>query len=67
VLKPGWCFLALDFGDAAAGRTHAGRMHSHAHFNLLQLVPHLRAAGLSRLESGSAGFRDLQFVRAVLA
>jgi hypothetical protein len=40
-------------------------MHNHARFNLLQLVPQLRAAGLSRLDSGSAG--DLQFVRAVLA
>jgi len=68
VLKPGGRFLALDFGGAAAERrTRAGRMHHHAEFNLLQLVPQLRAAGLSRLESGSAGFRDLQFVRAVLA
>ncbi|HKF30520.1 MAG TPA: class I SAM-dependent methyltransferase [Candidatus Binataceae bacterium] len=68
VLKPGGRFLALDFGGAAAERcTRAGRMHNHAHFNLLQLVPQLRAAGLSPLESGPAGFRDLQFVRAVLA
>ena len=68
VLRPGGRFLALDFGGAAAERrTRAGRMHSHAHFNLLELVPQLRAAGLSRLESGPAGFRDLQFVRAVLA
>ena len=68
VLKPGGRFLALDFGGAAAERrTRAGRMHNHAHFNLLELVPQLRAAGLSRLESGPAGFRDLRFVRAVLA
>jgi len=68
VLRPGGRFLALDFGGAAAERrTRAGRMHNHAHFNLLELVPQLRAAGLSRLESGPAGFRDLQFVRAVLA
>jgi ubiquinone/menaquinone biosynthesis C-methylase UbiE len=68
VLRPGGRFLALDFGGAAARRrTHAGRMDNHAQFNLLQLVPQFRAAGLSRLESGSAGFRDLQFVRAVLA
>jgi ubiquinone/menaquinone biosynthesis C-methylase UbiE len=68
VLKPGGRFLALDFGGAAAWRrTHAGRKHDHAQFDLLQLVPHLRAAGLSRLDSGSAGFRDLQFVGAVLA
>lgn len=68
VLKPGGRFLALDFGGAAPERRRrAGRMHNHAHFNLLELVPQLRAAGLSRLESGPAGFRDLQFVRAVLA
>jgi len=67
VLKPGGRFLALDFGGAAGERrTRAGRMHNHAHFDLLQLVPQLRAAGLSRLESGPAGFRDLQFVKAVL-
>jgi SAM-dependent methyltransferase len=68
VLRPDGRFPALDFGGAAVRRrTHAGRMHNHARFNLLQLVPRLRAAGLSRLEGGSAGFRDLQFVRAVLA
>jgi hypothetical protein len=54
-------------GAAARRRTHAGRKHNHAQFDLLQLVPHLRAAGLSRLESGSTGFRDLQFVGAVRA
>jgi ubiquinone/menaquinone biosynthesis C-methylase UbiE len=68
VLKPGGRLLVLDFGGAATQRrTRAGRMHHHAQFNLLEVVPQLRAAGLSRLESGSAGFRDLQFVRAALA
>ena len=68
VLKPGGRLLVLDFGGAATQRrTRAGRMHHHAQFNLLEVVPQVRAAGLSRLESGSAGFRDLQFVRAVLA
>lgn len=68
VLKPGGRFLALDFSGAAAERrTRIGRMHAHAQFNLLQLIPQLRLAGLSPLESGPAGFRDLQFVRAVLA
>ncbi|MBV8139135.1 MAG: methyltransferase domain-containing protein [Deltaproteobacteria bacterium] len=68
VLKPGGRFLALDFSGAAAERrTRVGRMHNHARFNLLRLIPQLRAAGLNPLESGPAGFRDLQFVRAVLA
>jgi ubiquinone/menaquinone biosynthesis C-methylase UbiE len=68
VLKPGGRFLALDSGSATTPRrTRAGRMHKHAEFNLLQVVPQLRAAGLSRLENGAAGFSDLQFVRAVLA
>lgn len=52
-LRPGGRFLALDFGAAAARRrTHAGRMHNHAHFDLLQLVAEFRAAGMSRLASG---------------
>jgi ubiquinone/menaquinone biosynthesis C-methylase UbiE len=65
VLKPGGRLLVLDFGGAATQRTRPGRMQHHAHFNLFEVVPQLRAAGLSRLESGSAGFRDLQFVRAL--
>jgi ubiquinone/menaquinone biosynthesis C-methylase UbiE len=68
VLKPGGRLLVLDFGGAATQRRRpAGRMHHHVQFNLLEVVPQLRAVGLGRLESGSAGFRDLQFVRAVLA
>jgi ubiquinone/menaquinone biosynthesis C-methylase UbiE len=68
VLKPGGRLLVLDFGGAATQRRSlAGRMHHQAHFNLLEVLPQLRAAGLSRLENGSAGFRELQFVRAVLA
>lgn len=63
VLKPGGRLLVPDFGGAATQRrTRAGRM-----LNLLEVVAQLRAAGISRLESGSAGFRDLQFVRAALA
>jgi len=65
VLKPGGRLLVLDFGGAATRRARPGWVHHHAQFNLLEVVPQLRAAGLSRLESGSAGFRDLQFVRAL--
>jgi ubiquinone/menaquinone biosynthesis C-methylase UbiE len=65
VLKPGGRFLALDFGGGAGERrTRAGRMHNHAHFDLSQVVPELSKAGLSGVESGAAGFNDLQFVRA---
>ena len=65
VLKPGGRFLAVDFGGAAEHRhTRAGRLHNHAHFDLTQVLPVLTNAGWSGIETGPAGFRDLQFVRA---
>ena len=65
VLKPGGRFLALDFGgDAHERHTRAGRMHNHAHFDLSRVVPELSQVGLAGIESGAAGFNDLQFVRA---
>ena len=65
VLKPGGRFLALDFGGHAHERhTRAGRMHNHESFDLNRVVPELSQAGLGGIESGAAGFNDLQFVRA---
>jgi ubiquinone/menaquinone biosynthesis C-methylase UbiE len=65
VLRPGGRFLALDFGGHAHERhTRAGRMHNHEHFDLNRVVPELSQVGLGGIESGDAGFNDLQFVRA---
>ncbi len=65
VLKPGGRFLALDFGGHAHERhTRAARMQNHEHFDLSRVVPELSQVGLSGIESGAAGFNDLQFVRA---
>jgi ubiquinone/menaquinone biosynthesis C-methylase UbiE len=65
VLKPGGRFLAIDFGGSAEQRhTRAGRLHNHVHFDLRNVVPELNNAGLGTVESGPAGFSDLQFVRA---
>lgn len=65
VLKPGGRFLAIDFGGAADDRhSRAGRLHSHAHFDLGQVIPILKEAGLGAVETGSTGIRDLHFIRA---
>jgi ubiquinone/menaquinone biosynthesis C-methylase UbiE len=65
VLKPGGRFLAVDFGGTAQERhSRAGRLHNHAHFDLRQVIPVLNEAGLSAVETGATGIRDLQFIRA---
>jgi ubiquinone/menaquinone biosynthesis C-methylase UbiE len=65
VLKPGGRFIAVDFGgDAGHRHNWIGRQPNHAHFDLGQVIPALNEAGLRVVESGPAGFGDLQFVRA---
>jgi ubiquinone/menaquinone biosynthesis C-methylase UbiE len=66
VLRPGGRFLAIDFGGSAARRKGlAGRLHAHAHFDLTQVIPVVKRAGLAQVESGPMGFRDMQFIHAV--
>jgi ubiquinone/menaquinone biosynthesis C-methylase UbiE len=66
VLRPGGRFLAIDFGGSAAQRKSlAGRLHAHAHFDLTQVIPVVKRAGLAQVESGPMGFRDMQFIHAV--
>jgi ubiquinone/menaquinone biosynthesis C-methylase UbiE len=65
VLRPGGRFLAIDFGGSAEQRKSlAGRLHAHAHFDLTQVIPVVKRAGLAQVESGPLGFRDMQFIRA---
>jgi ubiquinone/menaquinone biosynthesis C-methylase UbiE len=65
VLKPGGRVLAVDFDRAA--REQKGLLahfHRHGHLKLPDLIGLLSAAGLTIVESGPVGFRDLQFVLA---
>ena len=65
VLKLGGRFLAIDFsGSAERRKSLAGRLHAHAHFDLTQVIPVVKQAGLVQVESGPLGFRDMQFIRA---
>lgn len=65
ILKPGGRLLVVDFaGPAKEKRSLIPRDHGHAHFDLRQVIPELREAGLSEVESGKFGVRNLWFVRA---
>lgn len=65
VLKPGGRALVVDFADSA---DHANRflahIHRHGHVKPDEITALLGAAGLTIVNSGAVGFRDLQFVRA---
>ncbi len=64
VLKPGGRLLAVDFGGSEDKRhSRTARHRNHAHFDIRRVMPELSEAGLSNLESGKVGFRDLWFVR----
>jgi ubiquinone/menaquinone biosynthesis C-methylase UbiE len=66
VLKPGGRMLAIDFGGTAPVRKsfldHVHRRHGRVDFS--EIIALFRAAGLSSLESGAVGMRDLQFLLA---
>jgi ubiquinone/menaquinone biosynthesis C-methylase UbiE len=63
VLKPGGRVLAVDFGASArAARGFLALFHRHGHVTLPDIDALLREAGLSTVESGAVGTRDLQFV-----
>jgi ubiquinone/menaquinone biosynthesis C-methylase UbiE len=65
VLKPGGRVLAVDFGEphAKSGGLLA-HFHRHGHVPLREIVATLSDAGLSVIESGAVGIKDLQFVLA---
>ena len=63
VLKPGGRVLAVDFGTP--GRHHRGLIghlhHRRGHVALDSVIELLSAAGLTVVESGSVGVKDLHF------
>ncbi|HUZ63197.1 MAG TPA: methyltransferase domain-containing protein, partial [Acetobacteraceae bacterium] len=66
VLKPGGRVLAVDFSAPARKRRgFLSRFHRHGHVTLGDIVTLLGGAGLDIVESGAAGFRDLQFAVAM--
>src|SRR5262249_5964096 len=66
VLKPGGRVLAVDFGGT--GRKKRGllaHLHQrHGHVKLPDMIAVLSEAGLSSVESGAVGIKDLNFVLA---
>jgi ubiquinone/menaquinone biosynthesis C-methylase UbiE len=67
VLKPGGRVLAVDFGGSAPARRGLFRhFHRHGHVNLRDIIGLLTEAGLSAVESGAVGMKDLQFVLATV-
>jgi ubiquinone/menaquinone biosynthesis C-methylase UbiE len=67
VLKPGGRVLAVDFGTSARERKGLlARLHRHGHLALGDIIALLSEAGLSVVESGSVGIRDLEFALATI-
>jgi SAM-dependent methyltransferase len=65
VLKPGGQLLAVDFGATPSGKkSFLGHFHRHGHLDLRDIVELLNGAGLSIVESGAVGFRNLYFALA---
>ena len=65
VLKPGGRALAVDF--ATSSQAHGGlfaRLHRHGRVKLAEIEALLAGAGLSLVESGAVGMRDLHYVLA---
>jgi ubiquinone/menaquinone biosynthesis C-methylase UbiE len=66
VLKPGGRLFAVDFGGVESERhSRVARHSNHAHFDIHQVIPELREAGLGPVTSGKVGFRDLWFVSSI--
>jgi len=65
VLKPGGRVLAIDFGEGGHGKGFLRHLHRpHGHTKLQEMVTLLSDAGLTIVESGAVGAKNLQFVRA---
>jgi len=69
VLKPGGRVLAVDFqGMDEQKRSFLSHFHRpHGHVSVRDIIALLSEAGLTSIESGSVGIRDLQFVLATAA
>jgi ubiquinone/menaquinone biosynthesis C-methylase UbiE len=65
VLKPSGRVLVVEFGSPAREQKGVlAHFHRHGHVKLTDVVALLSEAGLSIVEVGSVGIRDLQFVLA---
>jgi ubiquinone/menaquinone biosynthesis C-methylase UbiE len=65
VLKPGGRVLAVDFGPPAGHRKGLlGHFHRRGHLALRDVVELLSDAGLTAVESGPVGVRDLHYTLA---
>jgi ubiquinone/menaquinone biosynthesis C-methylase UbiE len=65
VLKPGGRALVVDFsGSADRERGLLAHFHRHGHVKLGEIMALLGEAGLTIVDHGAVGFRNLQFVRA---
>lgn len=65
VVKPGERVLAVDFDGTDKQHGLIAHLHRrHGHVSLRDLIALLQEAGLTVIESGAVGIRDLQFVLA---
>lgn len=65
VLKPGGRVLVVDFGATPRGRKSLlGHFHRHGHVDLRDITDVLAGVGLSVVESGALGVRNLNFALA---
>jgi len=65
VLKPGGRVLAVDFGPTPGGRKGLfGHLHRHGHVELREILDTLAGAGLSVVDNGAIGVRNLYFALA---
>jgi SAM-dependent methyltransferase len=63
VLKPGGRALVVDFGGSRNRGGHLAHFHRHGHVKVGDIAALLGDAGLTIVDSGAVGFRDLRFVR----
>jgi ubiquinone/menaquinone biosynthesis C-methylase UbiE len=63
VLKPGGRLFVVDFGGETQDRHAWPHRHRHGDFDLRRVIPEVNETGLTDVESGPLGFRDLQFIR----
>jgi ubiquinone/menaquinone biosynthesis C-methylase UbiE len=65
VLRPGGRLFAVDFGDLEGKKGFIAHLHRHAAARRQAILSVLSEAGLTVVESGSAGVRDLDFALAM--
>jgi ubiquinone/menaquinone biosynthesis C-methylase UbiE len=65
VVKPGGRVLTVDFeGPARQSKGFIARLHRHGHVSRRDMMALLSEAGLTEIDSGAVGMKDLQFVLA---